>query len=1048
MKKAIKRFWGIGLIIIMLSSLFMMVASPVSAADPLRWESKTGGPSTAFNALTTSTVYGMAMSPDTKTMYAVCGTTTATVNNISQTIPSVFQSTNSGSTWTQIGARFPFDATTGAFLFTDARFIAIAPDDPNTLVVVSSNGTARGAIISVNAGSTWTDMAMTNFATGSSLMGVAISPIVTGGIRYVATWGQSAAAAPVLDYFNYGSGVGAWKNACTQFTSISGNVSLASKIVAVAFSPNFASDYVAMAVSEVPAASVNMLHALSFNSFGWDNLSTGYPVTIETANVTAPTVSSASIALGPDFMGSDESLRVAFVGLANSSTLAAVDGIWRCTNTSAPVHIFSTTGINSVAYSGTMLVGGSYASNVVYNSSDMLSSNPTFLGNRNLKGIGIADGTDKVRVMYVGGSLFGSKEGASGAISKSTDDGTTWNDFTMIHQSTTNIDDIMVSADGATWYVSVRDTATTSVFRMSPMQRVLTVGIVLSQPDLKLRGLASDPNVIYAYDYSGTTLYYSADGGVSRWQLRLNVPAAIADLAVESANVIYIGSGVNVYKSINNGFTWNTPVNTTATANIYSMLSLGTDKLVVGAQSGGVLFSKDGGTTWTRTLGVSGGGNMQVAATGLDASNFIFAAGNASNAVYRCEIGPSNPTNEFKSMNTPVASAISTYGNSGLQLTGGVLYAVSQNGTYTQLDSILTPTMNPGAIVPANAWRTAYNSASGVVSATTPALVAAQAPSALDSSTSTGKITLYAINTVGTNGVRYFDDTLALVGPTVTAPADKALVQVNSITGLPLSLVLMWNRPSLATGYEVYVSTDSAFVTIFSTVGTYDPVTFPNGYVGNDGTRAQMSLVLGTGGSSIYNPGTTYYWKVRATFPITSAWSETRSFTIQPVAAPVPSLTSPVNGSTITNQSPAFSWSPVTSTTQYDFQLSTTPTFGTTILTDQPASAGTLVPVTIKLDQGKQYFWRVRALQPVQGDWSTVANFFVAVPATTQPPVTITNVPAPTITIPAPSPAPTYTLAPAPVNQIAPTYIWAIIIIGAILVIAVIVLVVRTRRSV
>jgi hypothetical protein len=34
------------------------------------------------------------------------------------------------------------------------------------------------------------------------------------------------------------------------------------------------------------------------------------------------------------------------------------------------------------------------------------------------------------------------------------------------------------------------------------------------------------------------------------------------------------------------------------------------------------------------------------------------------------------------------------------------------------------------------------------------------------------------------------------------------------------------------------------------------------------------------------------------------------------------------------------------------------------------------------------------------------------------------------------------------VTEIAPTYIWAIIIIGAILVIAVIVLIVRTRRSV
>ncbi len=173
-----------------------------------------------------------------------------------------------------------------------------------------------------------------------------------------------------------------------------------------------------------------------------------------------------------------------------------------------------------------------------------------------------------------------------------------------------------------------------------------------------------------------------------------------------------------------------------------------------------------------------------------------------------------------------------------------------------------------------------------------------------------------------------------------------------------------------------------------------------------------------------------------------------QTFTIQAIAGAVPAIVSPANGASILNTTPAFSWAPVTGTTQYDFQLSTTPTFGTTVLTDQPNTAGDLVPITIPLTVGKQYFWRVRALQPVTGDWSAVANFVVVAPATTAPPVTITNVPAPTITIPAPQPAPTYTLAPQAVEKIAPTYIWAIIIIGAILVIAVIVLIVRTRRSV
>jgi len=370
-----------------------------------------------------------------------------------------------------------------------------------------------------------------------------------------------------------------------------------------------------------------------------------------------------------------------------------------------------------------------------------------------------------------------------------------------------------------------------------------------------------------------------------------------------------------------------------------------------------------------------------------------------------------------------------------------VLYAISSDGTYTYLNSTFTPAVNPSGNVPASAWRTRYDSGDYSSSQTFN-----QVPNALKSSKSGNTITLWAIDTSSTDNMRYYDDTLALKGPTVTAPENNALVQTNSVTGLPLSLVLMWDRPSLATGYEIYVSTDSEFTTIYSTVPNVSPGAAGWPYVGADGTRDQMSTVLGTGGSSYYNPGTTYYWKVRAATPISSVWSETRSFTIQPLAASVPSILSPINGSSIINQSPAFSWSPVTGSTKYEFQLSTTPVFDTTVFTDSPASAATVV--NVKLDQGKQYFWRVKALEPVAGDWSAAANFIVAAPAATAAPVTITNVPAPVITIPAAPSVPAITLAPPEVEQIAPTYIWAIIIIGAILVIAVIVLIVRTRRSV
>jgi hypothetical protein len=279
-------------------------------------------------------------------------------------------------------------------------------------------------------------------------------------------------------------------------------------------------------------------------------------------------------------------------------------------------------------------------------------------------------------------------------------------------------------------------------------------------------------------------------------------------------------------------------------------------------------------------------------------------------------------------------------------------------------------------------------------------------------------------------------------------PANGQLIPVNSLSGNPNNFVFQWSSPpalpgpTIVYGYELQIYLDAAGNVAVGGSSTAIATSSP---------APTVSISAGTVTGFAAVPGTTYYWRVRvgANNPARSNWSEMRSFTIQPLAAAVPVLNSPTNGASITNQSPAFSWAPVTGTTEYHFQLATTPTFGTTVLEDKPASAGTLVPVTIKLEVGKQYFWRVRANAPVQGEWSAVSNFMIVAPPTSAPPpVTITSVPAPTITIPPAQPAPTYTLAPPATEQIAPTYIWAIIIIGAILVIAVIVLVVRTRRSV
>jgi len=293
--------------------------------------------------------------------------------------------------------------------------------------------------------------------------------------------------------------------------------------------------------------------------------------------------------------------------------------------------------------------------------------------------------------------------------------------------------------------------------------------------------------------------------------------------------------------------------------------------------------------------------------------------------------------------------------------------------------------------------------------------------------------------TIGnTKGVFYFMDIVSLATPALTGPADGALFKIVSTMLADSQLVnFTWTRASSRiTQYWIWLALDKGFTQIVSIVPVSSAI-------------SPVDIVSYIGARGDFQPGLTYYWRVNAEQPFNGGFSETRSFTIAPSEATVPDILSPASGGTITTTSPSFTWSAVTSATLYDFQIAELPGFETTVFTDQTTSPAEALPVTISLEVGKTYYWRVRAAAPVAGDWSNVGTFTIVAPPTSTsapPPVTITQT---SITVPIPTPTTTVITQPPVVEkQIAPAYIWAIIIIGAILVIAVIVLIVRTRRSV
>ena len=183
-----------------------------------------------------------------------------------------------------------------------------------------------------------------------------------------------------------------------------------------------------------------------------------------------------------------------------------------------------------------------------------------------------------------------------------------------------------------------------------------------------------------------------------------------------------------------------------------------------------------------------------------------------------------------------------------------------------------------------------------------------------------------------------------------------------------------------------------------------------------------------------------------------------------------------------------FSWNPVAGATSYKFQVSTSSLFDTTVAGGDQTVAST-VAGGVTLASNTTYFWRVQAVNSGGVSAWTTGTFTTGVPASaiTAPPPVITNnitTPAPVVNIapaqvtvqppnvtvnpptvnvaaPAapnvtvnppqvtisPPPPQQITVQPAEVSQVIPTYIlWTIILIGAVLIIALIVLIVRTRR--
>jgi len=233
------------------------------------------------------------------------------------------------------------------------------------------------------------------------------------------------------------------------------------------------------------------------------------------------------------------------------------------------------------------------------------------------------------------------------------------------------------------------------------------------------------------------------------------------------------------------------------------------------------------------------------------------------------------------------------------------------------------------------------------------------------------------------------------------------------------------------------------------------------------------------------NPSTEYTFMVRVAndSPIQSRWSSgVKVITTAYLYAPTPM--SPSQNLVTSSLHPTFTWSSVVTAVAYNIQISQTATFGTLIDSATVAVTGyTYTGDGLAYDT--DYYWRVQAVAAdgTVSEWSSYDPYYglmgstgaVSVFHTMMDPevvdgdVTLTvtqtqtsvelTVTQPTYTIPVPeftvtAPAPPASTVTTITNVVeipdpqTPAYIWAIVAIGALLTIAVIVLIIRTRRVV
>ena len=1056
MKRKLPRILGVVLTVVLLASFFAF-AVPVSAGT-LAWTG-IAIPAVATNQLLLANrdVGEVAISPN----FANDNTMFAAMNDIQTAIrPIVYKSTNGGHTWV------PTSTALGAAVgdvIVDLEVSANYANDNTVFVAVQTpaGGAGTGLVYrSTNGGATFSQLGVVTLGAGEVITSMSVSPnydgtgVIAIGIADVAPGTVIATAVTGVQLWGSG-GVLNWTNS---------GPAVAQDVTAVQFSPNYPIDATLLAVTSLAAAQPVLMH----------NVGGVWSVAIADRNVGATPVvdfdalaaaittnlRAADIALPSDYNGTTPTLRRAYVSIVGEAGVGATtSNVYRIDN-AAGVALTTTLAVElwDIEYSGTYaagtLFGGLYAAAAavtanVYYSSTVMTTTPVWYAATNApSGVSIAATTATVGapagMNYTSGThvavdanfatsnlVVAGTNGDDSAFAVSTNAGVFWNERGLIDNAGAALafpagSNVALSPDYANdssiFLVSDSSSGSandTNLWRSQDggalWDRVYTgnfatggVGVIAISDEYATNG------VLYLGDTTTVNVFYSADRG-DGWSARAVAAAigvTIVDMAAPDATTLYVADvvGGNVAKSLNSGWVW-AGANSKATGSAGNLISIAVegDQIVVGDDAGTVFRSADANTTWARVgAQIVAGQNTYVAVQG----DQLYAQLGGTGDVYRFDVGVR--TAWWRATATPALGL-------GMYLApDDTLYALDPTAAAnTTVYRSIDPKKGPTAPVPTFEWITGLTA------------IAGRSISGASGSTNT-----VVVLEGTTPALMTYSDTLSAgsTPPTLLAPddgaaltvTDQASYSVENATGVTNWQFAFSNDPTFTTGVDVTIRQTPPALSTF------------------------VDISADLAGVSNELP---VYWMARALAgdPLVGPWSASRVVNPQPqVAVNAPALVGPAGITAVeVSTTPVFSWAAFKNATGYRLQVAIA---GSEALFTQAKLVldVTLGPTTSyylaePLENDSAYFWRVKALTSAgASDWSAAVGFKTEAKAVTPaPPVTITQAPpavTPTITLPPPT---TVVIEETPIT---PGWIYAIIIVGAVLVIAVIVLIVRTRR--